>query len=212
MITKLPDAPNVAAPDPFAGPDHPIRKVTRQVAFDGEAAWTAGRADKMAGLFNDMAAGWSAGKDSEVRAMPVLDALARGEVNLAGSWLEVGSGTGAGAVALHGSVDRLICCDLAAEMLANAPAELAPRVQADASRLPFAGAQFDAILMINMLLFPLEVDRLLAPEGRLVWINTLGDQTPIHLPAQDVLAALPGDWTGITARAGTGFWASLRRA
>jgi hypothetical protein len=45
-----------------------------------------------------------------------------------------------------------------------------------------------------------------------VWVNTLGDQTPIHLPPGDVERALPGDWNGVTARAGTGQWTVLRRA
>jgi hypothetical protein len=88
---------------------------------------------------------------------------------------------------------------------------LAPRAQADASVLPFVGNAVDGILMINMILFPVEVDRVLRPGGTIVWVNTLGDQTPIHLPAADVLDALPGEWTGVTARAGTGFWLAARR-
>jgi len=67
-------------------------------------------------------------------------------------------------------------------------------------------------LMINMLLFPTEVDRVLKPTGTVLWINSLGDQTPIHLPAADVLEALPGAWRGVSARAGTGFWLAARRA
>ena len=212
MITELADADNIVAPEPFAGPDHPMRKVTNQVAFDGSDAWDGARAGKIAGLFNDMADGWTAGHVSDVRARPVVDALDRGNVNVDGSWLEVGSGTGAGAKALQGRVNNLVCCDLAAEMLANAPAELAPRVHTDASCLPFADNQFDAVLMINMLLFPDEVARVLRPQGSLVWVNTLGDQTPIHLPPNDVAAALPGEWHGTTARAGSGFWATLSRA
>ncbi len=66
--------------------------------------------------------------------------------------------------------------------------------------------------MINMLLFPNEVDRVLAVGGAVVWINTLGDQTPIHLPVEDVALALPGSWHGVSANAGTGFWAVYRRS
>jgi hypothetical protein len=66
--------------------------------------------------------------------------------------------------------------------------------------------------MINMLLFPTEVDRVLRPGGTVLWVNTLGDQTPIHLPAADVLTALPGEWHGTTADAGTGFWLAAQRA
>ena len=85
-------------------------------------------------------------------------------------------------------------------------------MRADASRLPFPDASFDAVLLINMLLFPAEVDRLLRDDGVVVWVNTLGDQTPIHLPPTDVLDALPGTWSGVTAQAGTGFWLTARRS
>ena len=77
--------------------------------------------------------------------------------------------------------------------------------------LPLADHTADVVLMINMILFPAEVDRILRPAGHVVWINTLGDQTPIHLPPSDVEAALPGDWECATSRAGTGLWAVLRR-
>ena len=85
-------------------------------------------------------------------------------------------------------------------------------MQADASRLPFPDRSFDAVVMINMLLFPREVDRILRVDGVVLWVNNLGDQTPIHLPATDVLDALPGDWSGRTAKAGTGFWLTAHRS
>lgn len=206
---RLPDAPDWRAPEPFAGVDHPMRKVTRQVAFDG--IWDATRAAKVAALFDSMAADWSETHVDETKAAPIDDGLERGSVRTAGRWLEIGSGTGAGTRVLHDRVDQLVAFDLAAEMLRHAPGELAPRVRGDASALPFADGSFDAVLMVNMLLFPAEVDRVLALHGSVLWVNTLGDQTPIHLPPDDVAAALPGNWVGQTARAGTGFWASLRR-
>lgn len=209
MLEQLADHPSATDPEPFAGPDHPIRKRTRAVA-SGEA-WTADNASRMAELFDSMAAGWSAEHVDDTRAAPVLDALDRGETPRDGDWLELGSGTGAGTRLLSGVVGSLVATDLSAEMLRHAPAELAPRVHADASTLPFPTDAFDAVLMINMLLFPTEVDRVLRPSGVIVWVNTLGDQTPIHLPADDVLTALPGDWTGRSARAGTGFWLVARR-
>lgn len=209
MLTELAPHPETSEPDPFAGPDHPIRKLTRAIAFGKE--WKPEHAERMSTLFNELAPEWSADHVDETKAAPVNDALDRGDVPLAGRWLELGSGTGAGARVLDGRVGSLVCTDLSAEMLRHAP-DIAPRTQADASAMPFAGDTFDAILMINMLLFPGEVDRVLRSNGTLVWVNTLGDQTPIHLPAADVLAALPGEWVGTTARAGTGFWMAARRA
>lgn len=187
-----------------------MRAVTREVAF--EAGWSAGRARKVAELFDGLAEGWAATHGDPVRLAPIGDGLVRGEADLDGRWLELGSGTGNGTRVLAGKVDRIVATDLSAQMLANAPAEVAPLVRADASRLPYRAGQFDGILMVNMLLFPQEVDRVLAPEGRLLWVNTLGDRTPIHLSAQDLIEALPGVWTGTTARSGSGFWVAVSRA
>ena len=208
-LTRLPDHPGATEPDTFAGPDHPMRAMTRSKAF-GEP-WERADSRRVQQIFDSLAESWSESHVDPIKAAPVEDALDRGEVPLDGRWLEVGSGTGAGARVLHGRVGSLVCTDIAAEMLRHAP-DLAPRVRADASRLPFPDGSFDAILMINMLLFPEEMDRLLAPGGSLVWVNTLGDQTPIHLPPSEVLDAVPGTWTGLTARAGTGFWLTARSA
>ena len=187
-----------------------MRKVTRAVAFGGE--WTRERATKVAALFDSMAATWSADHDDAERYAPLDDAYDRGDVP-AGRCLELGSGTGLGTRTLaerHQGSD--IALDLAADMLRHAPAEYGPRVQADAAALPVADRGVDVVVLVNALLFPLEVDRVLAPEGAVVWINTVGDQTPIHLPADDVVAALPGEWHGVASRAGTGTWAVVRRA
>lgn len=209
MLEQLVDHPSTVDPEPFAGPDNPIRKRTRAVAL-GEP-WTADNARRMAELFDSMAADWATRHVDDNKSAPILDALDRGEVLVDGDWLELGSGTGAGTRLLSGVVGSFVATDLSVEMLRHAPGELAPRVHADASMLPFPADSFDAVLMINMLLFPHEVDRVLRPGGAIVWVNSLGDQTPIHLPPDDVLAVLPGDWTGRTARADTGFWLTARR-
>jgi ubiquinone/menaquinone biosynthesis C-methylase UbiE len=165
----------------------------------------------MAELFDSMAADWAERDVDDTKAAPVLDAIDRGGVPIDGDWLELGSGTGAGTRLLSGVVGSLVATDLSPQMLRHAPGDLAPRVNADASMLPFPDRSFDAVLMINMLLFPHEVDRILRQGGIVVWVNTLGDQTPIHLAPSEVIAALPDDWTGRTARAGTGFWLTARR-
>lgn len=210
MITELPAHPDAADPGSFAGPDHPMRKLTRSIAL-GEP-WTADDARRVAAIFDGLAPEWSERHVDPVKAAVVNDALERGRPPLRGRWLELGSGTGAGTRLLDGRVGEQVSVDLSPGMLAHAPHGIAPKVRADSSRLPFPENAFDAILMINMLLFPDEVDRVLRPDGAIVWVNTLGDQTPIHLPPADVVRALPGDWTGFASRAGTGLWAVLRRA
>jgi SAM-dependent methyltransferase len=210
MIERLADHPSAREPAPFAGTDHPMRTLTRAVAL-GEP-WTQDDADRVAAVFDGLAEEWSARHVDDTKAAPVRDALERGNVPTDGAWLELGSGTGAGARILAETVGSLVATDLSAEMLNHAPEELAPRVRADASMLPYRDRSFDAVVMINMLLFPHEVDRVLRHGGTVLWINTLGDQTPIHLPPADVLTALPGSWTGRTASAGTGFWLAATRS
>jgi SAM-dependent methyltransferase len=140
----------------------------------------------------------------------VRDALARGGPFPTGPCLEPGAGTGSATPDLAAAFGRVVSLDLSAEMLALAPPTV-PRVRADSSALPVATGSVAVIALINMFLFPAEVDRVLAPDGVLVWVSTIGDATPIYLPPADVLAALPGEWDGVTADAGWGTWLTARR-
>jgi len=209
MISALSPHPSYTAPGPFAGPDHPMRKLTRSIAL-GEP-WTAADAQRVTDIFDGLAPAWSETHVDPVKAAVVSDALDRGTPPFDGRWIELGSGTGAGTRILDGRVREHFSVDLSTAMLAHAPDGLAPKVRADSSRLPFPDDTADAILMINMLLFPIEVDRVLGPRGAVVWVNTLGDQTPIHLPPDDVARALPGTWSGVSSYAGTGLWTVLHR-
>lgn len=225
-LTRLPDDTSehgaVMEPDSGVGDDHPMRQVTRQVAFEG--GWSASRARKVADLFDGMASEWDAPRSGLVRTAPIRDALARGGLLGRGRWLELGAGTGVGTRILGPAMTRsggsVIALDLALEMLLRSPSRAAPLVQGDASGLPFPDGVFDGAAMVNMLLFPAEIDRVVtANGGQLVWINTSGDRTPIHLSPEDFLAALPGGrghssagWSAVWARSGTGFWVVATRA
>ena len=69
-----------------------------------------------------------------------------------------------------------------------------------------------AIVLVNAFLFPTEIERVLSPAGVVVWVNSSGAHTPIYLSAEDLVAALSGEWTGVSSRAGEGHWCVLRRA
>lgn len=195
--------------DVGVGEDHPMRNVTRQVAF--EAGWSPGRARKVAELFDSMADDWDRSHSDPVRVAPVSDAVRRGELDLDGRWLELGAGTGAGTRVFAPEVRSLVGLDLSLAMLRGAPVRVGPVVQGDSSRLPLADDSVDGVLMVNMLLFPDEVDRVLRPDGQIVWVNTMGDRTPIHLSPEDLVCALPGEWAATWANSGTGFWAVASR-
>lgn len=209
MIQNLPRViPGEPGRPEVGGPGHPMRKVTRQVAFE-PGGWTPERARKVRDLFDGLAPEWHL-RASEMREHALRDALERGGAK-GGVCLEVGSGTGAGTALLARHFDRVIAMDLAYQMLRRAPASAGARVQADGAMLPLAAASVDAVVLVNALLFPAEVDRVLAPGGRLLWVNSLGDATPIHLSAAEVAHALPGRWAGVASEAGWGTWCALGR-
>ena len=107
--------------------------------------------------------------------------------------------------------DTVLAVDLSHEMLRHAPAGPAHRIRADAMQMPLAAGVADSQVLVNALMFPEEMARVLRPGGTLVWVNSLGDRTPIHLPPEDVAKALPGHWEGVSAEAAWGLWCTLRR-
>jgi SAM-dependent methyltransferase len=210
-IRYLPRVIGEVGPRPgAAGEDHPMRRITRQVAFD-PAGWTPARAAEVAAIFDELAPDWHT-RDSEPRRQVVADALDRGGPIATGAWLELGSGTGLVTPMLAECADVVVAVDLSAGMLALAPDDAGARVRADGSCLPLADGSLDAVLLVNAFLFPAEVRRVLRPGGAVVWVNTSGPSTPIHLPADDVAAALGSGWGGPASEAAWGTWAVLRNA
>ncbi|MEO1062648.1 MAG: class I SAM-dependent methyltransferase [Actinomycetota bacterium] len=201
--------PPVADPGGPGGPDHPMRKVTVQVAFDPEG-WTPERRAKVADLFDSLAPEWHT-RYGPGRHAPLVDALDRGEVSGDGHCLELGSGVGLTTALLADRFEVVHALDLSIEMLRRSPEEPAPRVLGDSSRLPYPDRSVATIICQNMLLFPAEVDRVLAPGGALVWVNTSAEFTPIHLTAAEVERALLGPWDVVASSAGRGTWAVARR-
>jgi len=185
-----------------------MRVVTNDMAAG--ASFDAEHAAAVQALFDSRAEGWYA-HDLPDRLVALEDALER-SVLPEGVLVELGAGTGIGTKVIRRfrPVDAAI--DLSAGMLAQAPPGLAPWTRADASCLPLADRSVDVLVLLNMLLFPAEVDRVLAVGGVLVWANTVGEATPIHLSAEAVVEALPGRWTAEASRAGSGTWCVARRS
>lgn len=190
------------------GSDHPMRTVTEQIA---EGNWSPEMAGFVTGAFDELSSGWHADHTSAVRLAAVRDVLDRGGIG-PGRLVELGCGTGAGTELVAALRPVSAAVDISARMLAHADRELAPFVRADAQFLPFPPASVDVLLLVNMFLFATEVDRVLAPDGLLVWISTMRDETPIYLPPDTVLNLLPGEWTATGSHAGTGLWMVARRA
>jgi SAM-dependent methyltransferase len=149
-------------------------------------------------------------RDVPGRDAALVDALERGSVQ-GRRCLELGSGIGITSGPLIERFPTVVAADLSMEMLRRSP-ERPPRMRADGSRLPLADGEVDVLVLMNMLLFPDEAVRILAADGALVWVNSRGTGTPIHLPAADVLAALPGDWSGVASTSGEATWCVARRS
>jgi ubiquinone/menaquinone biosynthesis C-methylase UbiE len=190
-----------------------MRAATRRAAGLAAGGWTTELQQEVTALFDDLAGEWHT-RVSPQRIAVVEDVLTRGLGAVpppAGLAVEIGSGIGTYSALLSVRFQSVVAIDLSREMLQRAPSGPARRVQADGSRLPLRDGTAAAVVLINALLFPTEVDRVLAADGVLVWVNSSGEQTPIYLPADDLLAALPGEWTGVASQAGPAHWCVLRR-
>jgi SAM-dependent methyltransferase len=113
--------------------------------------------------------------------------------------LDVGTGTGAGALTLARRFPdaQIVGVDLSERMLEqarrNTPAELESRVtfeRGDASSLPFADNSFDLAAHANMIPFFDEVTRIVAPGGHTLFAFSGGAETPIYVPTERLRAEL----------------------
>jgi ubiquinone/menaquinone biosynthesis C-methylase UbiE len=196
------------------GPEHPMRIATRRAAGLDAGGWTGELRDEVENYFDGLAGEWHT-RSSAQRTAVVMDALVRGLDaigSLTGVAVEVGSGIGTYSPLLAERFPTVVAIDLSLAMLKRAPTGPAHRVQADGARLPIRDGSAAAVALINAFLFPNEVERVLSRGGALVWVNSSGEQTPIYLSVDDLVARLPGEWAGVSSRAGEGHWCVLRRA
>lgn len=191
-----------------------MRIATRRAAGLDAGGWTGELRRQVVDFFDGVAGEWHT-RASPERTAVVMDALSRGLDAMhvpAGLAVEVGSGIGTYSGLLADRFATVVAVDLSLAMLTRAPVGPVHRVQADGARLPLRDGSASAIILINAFLFPAEEDRVLSPEGALVWVNSSGEQTPIYLSTDDLVATMPGAWTGIASRAGEGHWCVLQRA
>lgn len=187
------------------GLDHPMRRVTEAVAAD-PSSWRSDQRREVAGFFDELAPEWHtrAGPD---RDKAMVDAFARGVPDhLIGPAAEVGSGIGLTSATVAARFTPALAVEISPEMLRRSPRAPAHRVQADGARLPVADGSLAAVVLMNAFLFGPECARGLRPEGVVVWINSRGPLTPIHLPAEAVVDALPGQWQAVASQTGPATW------
>jgi SAM-dependent methyltransferase len=105
--------------------------------------------------------------------------------------LDIGTGTGAGALELARlyPAAEIVGIDLSERMVALAtekiPAGLEGRLRfevADAAALAYPDGAFDLVVQVSVPAFFDETARVLAPGGHVVLISSLGAATPFHTP------------------------------
>jgi SAM-dependent methyltransferase len=186
-----------------------LQAFARAVAVDG--VWTADIARATAGIFDSMAATWNT-EQSTNRFDPLHYALRRGQIPFGGRCLEVGCGTGEIIPLLADHFDEVGAVDLSTAMLAEAPASVSFRICCDAAQLPLRDHVFDAAVLVDTFCFAGELARAVIAGGHIIWVNLLGQDGPLYVPAADFANALPGNWTSIESTAGWGSWAVLSAA
>lgn len=105
--------------------------------------------------------------------------------------LELGTGTGAGALMLTERFPdaEVTAVDLAEAMIAEARRKTPPGAEArlrfavaDAAALPLADGAFDLVCQLNLPLYADEIVRVLAPGGHVIIASSRGPQTPYFTP------------------------------
>lgn len=134
-------------------------------------------------FWNRSAGSWDV-NESPGRTQSLQAAI--GEVGLPARILEIGCGTGSGTAILKAQFPQaeITGVDLSPEMVRIATAKV-PGVTfepADASRLPFPDASFDLIAQNNVPVYFAEINRVLAPGGRVLITSTFGPATPYYTP------------------------------
>jgi len=153
VITELPtviEPPDGSATWGSSAVDHPMRAVTRAVAFEPDG-WTPERQAEVVALFDSLAPEWTT-RDVAGRELPIIDALDRGLAALPpvhrSVALELGGGTGLYSAILAERFPTLVTLDLSWEMVRLVPDGPALPVQGDGDAL-FPGELIDAILRVD---------------------------------------------------------------
>lgn len=185
---------------------HPMRKVTELIA-QNDSGWTQEVSDEVAELFGSRASEWNLTRH-EYTKDPIRDALARANLKDTQTALEIGCGTGIYTSTIKETFDRVISIDLTFNMLKECSNKNGFYIQADSMRMPFRDNSISAVVLINCFLFKTEVLRVLKANGKILWISTSGESTPIYLSPEQLDEMFPNS-TIRTSPAGWGSWCSI---
>jgi ubiquinone/menaquinone biosynthesis C-methylase UbiE len=166
-------------------PPRRVRMMGRTLsAIVAYAPWLWGLIRRPVQRFWDRMAGNWDSSDSPNRTQSLL--AATDHVGDPKRILEIGTGTGSGAAVLKARFPEaeITGVDLSPEMvrIAQTKVDGVTFEPADAARLPFGDGSFDLIAQNNVPVYFKEIERVLAPGGRILVTSTFGPVTPYYTP------------------------------
>jgi hypothetical protein len=198
------------APDLSAG-THRSRLALEDVLTNpgDDHAWA-----RLAGTYDEMAQEWSAWAVTQPGyAATVRDGLRAASRDEAPGWaFEVSCGTGQATEVLAGAVARTLSSDVNISMLRGASEYPTVRyLAADVRHLPLRTGTVPLLVGLNAVPHVAEFERVLAPDGQLLWCTSFGAGTPLYVAPERLLDLFGAGWSGEAAQAGHGEWTLLRR-
>jgi SAM-dependent methyltransferase len=202
------DVPTEAPPD-LKGATHRSRVALEQLLADpdNEPSW-----DILAESYAEMAAEWREWAVSQQQwyDSPVRVGLLHTKPV---SWaLEVGCGTGEATAPLAEHAPTVVSTDVNLEMISRAlrPAN-ARFVAADVRSLPLRDSSVPLLAGLNAVPHIKEFNRVITPDGQLLWCTSFGAGTPLYVEPERLLHLFGPGWVGEAGHAGHGEWMVLSR-
>lgn len=169
-------------------------RLTTDVVTRVPGAWRLFRG-AMTKQFDTLAAEWDRTRVSPERLVALRTAL-EAVPSAPARVLDLGTGTGSAArtaVELWPEAE-VVGVDLSRRMIdeaqRHATSDRLRFVVGDSSALTFESGSFDLVTLNNMIPFFDEVARVVAPGGHVVIAYSMGDRTPIYVPADRLRAEL----------------------
>jgi SAM-dependent methyltransferase len=137
--------------------------------------------------------------------------LVRGDWPRATTCVEIVSGTGRFTGLLGEIFGQVLTVDISGQTPSDAPIDPGSTIRAGAAALPIVTGSLAAVVCIDVFPCPAEIDRVLRPDGALLWISRPGVEHPLFSGTSALVGALGEGWSATESETRWGRWTVLRR-
>lgn len=199
-----------APPPQLNASNHSSRVALERVLADPDdaPAW-----DFLATSYAEMAAEWRKWADSQQQWYDSPVRVGLPHTKPAPWAFEVGCGTGEATVPLAGHTPLVISSDVNIAMVSRAVRPPNARfLVSDVRSLPLRDGSVPLLVGLNAVPHIKEFNRVIAPDGQLLWCTSFGPDTPLYVEPGRLFRLLGPGWVGEAGRAGHGEWMVLSRS